>query len=128
MRNKFIIFVVLLLSVSAAFANEHEHTEDIKEIKLSDKVVSNYGIETQAIDGAVITVPKSAVVMSRDEYLVYVCDDEHFQEIEIHPTKITSDSVLFKNENDAKKIVTNGAKYLRMIFLSNENPDAGHSH
>jgi hypothetical protein len=75
--------------------------------------------------GSVITLPRAALVISKDEYFVYEKESGHFKEIEIIPTKITGKSVAFSHDSPAEFAIT-GAKYLRIIFLNDKNPEEGH--
>lgn len=100
-----------------------------QEVELSPAAVKNYGIETSVFEGQTVALPRSALVASRDEYFVYMKDDKHFQELEVHPLEITADfvSIAFETDEEREFVIT-GAPYLRIVFLSNANPATGHSH
>lgn len=90
-----------------------------KEITISQNAMKNYGIETVVVNKKVITLPRTALVVSRDDYYIYLKNGSAFEELQIYPTSITKDKVVFKLDKDAKReIVTKGSPYLRLVFLN----------
>jgi hypothetical protein len=128
MKNKIFFLAVLCTLSMPVLAEEHEH-KNVSKIELSNEAIVNYGIQFQQVESIPsITLPKTAIVISKDEYFVYAKKGKHFQEIKIHPTQITDNSISFQNETDAQEFVITSAPYLRIVFLNNKNPSEGHSH
>lgn len=128
--NKIIAIAALLFALPA-FADEHGHEEKPAGIELSAEAVENYGIETaRPAKQELQTLNRDALVVSRGEYFIYEREDGRFREVEIHPEKITAAAVVFRDADFAceKEYVSRGAKYLRIIFLNNDNPEEGHGH
>jgi len=132
--NKIIIICAMFFAVPAwtnENDHEHEHETNAAEIKLSVEAIRNYGIKTiKPAKSKKQTLPRTALVVAKNEYFIYAKDNEHFMEIKIIPLKITGKSVTFQDtdyEAD-KEYVVSGAKYLRIIFLNNRNPQKRHAH
>jgi hypothetical protein len=118
-----IILILLLLSAPAWAEERHD---DGGSVELSREAAENYGIRTEMfLGGPVITLPRDALVISKDECFVYEKRDGHFMEIGITPAKITGESVVFSHGGPAEFAIS-GAKYLRIIFLNDKNPETGH--
>lgn len=93
-----------------------------KEVTLSDNAVKTYGITTIKTNQKSVTLPRSAIVVSRDNYFVYLKNKNSFEEIQIHPSKVTKDKVTFQlKTNEEREFVTNGSPYLRIIFLNSSD-------
>lgn len=127
------LLIAILIGIDpvSAMAKE-DHKDEAGEIELSVKAIQNYGITSNIfkITEGQITLPRSAVVVSKDEFFIYEKEGEHFKQVEVHPTNHVNGTVVFAPEHDDEEheIVTTGASYLRIVFLSNANPEAGHSH
>jgi hypothetical protein len=105
-----------------AVADEHGHGE-VADVELSQAATQNYGIKTiPAADG--MTLPRGAVIQSKDEVFAYIKSGDDFREVELEDGKTLYGVSL----DDDDEIVVEGAKYLRIIFLNNKNPSSGHSH
>lgn len=132
MKKISLFFLALVFSTAVFATDAHDHDEEKEaiEIELSGTAIQNYGITTMTVKGEDITLPKSAVVLSKDEFFIYRQEGKHFQEIEIHPIQITSDTISFEYHTDEpeSEFVITGVPYLRVVFLSNKNPIEGHAH
>jgi hypothetical protein len=118
------IIAILLLLSAPAWAEERRDEGGSAEI--SQEAVKNYGIRTEMFrGGSVVTLPRAALVISKNEYFVYEKESGRFKEIEITPIKITGESVAFSHDAPAEFAVS-GAKYLRIIFLNDKNPEESH--
>lgn len=107
---KKISFIILMMIPLLSFA---------ESIELSKNAMKNYGIETTVTDKKDVTLPRSALVVSRDEYYIYLKSGNSFEEQQIFPTKVTKDIVSFKLDTvKEREFVISGAPYLRIIFLS----------
>lgn len=104
--------------------------EEHNEIKISDQAIQNYGIKTiKVAKDKFVTLPQSAFVASRDQHFVYAVDkDGGYVQIEPHRLQVEKNGFTFSNEQNMEEFVIEGAKYLRMINLSQDAPATGHSH
>lgn len=128
--NKIIAILSLLVAFSA-FANEHGHEDKSPEIEISAEAIKNYGIEiVKPAQQEIQTLPRDALVMSRGEYFIYEKEGGHFREVEIRPEKIMAEYFVFRDMDfsHGKEYVSRGSKYLRIIFLNNNNPEKSHGH
>lgn len=123
MFNK--IVLILFLSGFAFPATAGEHAE----IALSAEAVQNFGIQTVPTRGKQAVLPRSAFVASKDGYFVYAVDDDGgFVEIEVQNRVSSGDGYIVDNADGFAAFVAAGAKYLRVVRLSNAQPAGGHSH
>lgn len=96
-----------------------------KEIEISDNAVKNYEIETYITDSKNVTLPRSALVVSRDNYFIYIKDRNFFEEIQVYPVKVTKDVVVLKFDTvKEREFVTKGSPYLRIVFLNDTDSEA----
>lgn len=107
---KKISFIILMMIPLLSFA---------EGVELSKNAIKNFGIETTVTDKKDVTLPRSALVVSRDEYYIYLKNGNSFEEQQIFPKKVTKDIVSFTFDTvKEREFVTNGAPYLRIIFLN----------
>lgn len=129
--NLLTLIFAALFSATAWASDIHGDEEiPITEVELSEAALQNYDIKTTTIAGEKITLPATAVVASQDEFFAYIREGKHFRQIEIHPTARSMDTISFEyhTEEPSSEFVTNGAPYLRIVFLNNANPITGHAH
>lgn len=92
-----------------------------ESIELSGNAMKNYGIKTTVTNGKNITLPRSALVVYRDEYYIYLKNGEEYEEMQIFPTKVTKEIVTFTQDTaEEREFVISGAPYLRIIFLNSD--------
>lgn len=113
---KKISFIILMMIPLFCFA---------EGVELSQNAMKNYGIETAVVNKKDVTLPRSALVVSRDNYFIYVKNGNSFEEQQIYPVKVTKDIVSFKLDTaEEREFVTKGAPYLRIIFLNGSEEPA----
>lgn len=96
-----------------------------QEILLSDNAMKNYGIETFVTDNQTVTLPRSALVVSRSDYFIYLKKGDGFVEQQIYPTSVNKTSFTFKLDSmEKREFVTKGSPYLRIIILNGLEPAA----
>lgn len=116
MRKISIVILILILIPFLSFA---------EGITISNNAIKNYGIETTITDKKEVVLPRSALVVSRDNYFIYLKNGDSFEEQQIYPVKVTKDSVTFKYDTvKEREFVIQGAPYLRIIFLNNNDSGA----
>ena len=128
MQNNKTLLTLLFLSVLSlpCQAAEEKATENVK---ISEQAISNYGIQTTSVArNQQITLPRSAFAVSKNEYFAYAKKDGGFIEIELHGFQPENGNLAFLNKYEVDEFVTDGAKYLRIIFLSQQNQSSGHGH
>lgn len=119
-----VVFCAVVFFSSPGFVSEEEEA-----IKISDQAINNYGIKTIKVDkNAIVSLPRSAFAMSKDEYFAYGRKKDEFIQIDVHGLKVENGRFTFLNNYDVEEFVIDGAKYLRVIFLSQQNPSSGHVH
>lgn len=157
MQNKFYSLccsVLCLLGISAVmqevFAKDgfcavgdiscsEEKAKPQNEIKISETAIKNYEITTKKFEkNSFITLPRSAFAVSQNQYFVYGVKNGVFIEfvpyrVRFHAKGINflneqPEEIMFLNEQLFDEFVVTGAKYLRMISLSQQTPASGHSH
>lgn len=107
---KKISFIILMMIPLFSFA---------EGVELSQNAEKNFGIETAVINSKNITLPRSALVVSRDNYFIYLKNGNSYEEQQIYPSKVTKDTVHFQLDTaEEREFVTKGSPYLRIIFLN----------
>lgn len=122
-------FAIIAAAGGIGHAKETTDHADAKFF-LSDAAVKNYGVKTVKVaKNGFVTLPRSAFVASKDGYFAYGIDkDGRFEEIAPHQLQIGKEAFTFFNGGDLDEFVTAGAKYLRIIGLSQSASASGHSH
>lgn len=106
-----------------------EKSEAQSVIKISAEAIKNYGIKTQKVGKKnFVTLPRSAFAASQNQYFVYAVKDGTFIELDAHQAQTGQNGLKILNEQLFDEFVIEGAKYLRMISLSQQAPVSGHSH
>lgn len=105
-----ISFIILMMIPLLSFA---------QSVELSKNAEKNFEIKTTVTDKKNVTLPRDALVVSRDEYYIYIKNGNSYEQQQIFPTKVTKDTVSFTLDTvQEREFVISGAPYLRIIFLN----------
>lgn len=138
MQNKFLTYLsgaIVIIGINfyattslAETADEHDEHDDHVEITLSPEAAQNYGIKTAKVSGGMVTLPRGAFVASENQYFVYGVEKDGFVELVPIDARVSAEEGTFLNNQGVDEFVVEGAKYLRLVSLSQKSPIAGHVH
>lgn len=105
--------------------------DEAGEFSLKEKVIKNFGIETQALvkNGVFVELPEKTIVRSLKETAIFVFENGKFKSIPVKVMSVSSGVVRASVEKPFTRVVVKGNNFLQTILLSlEEGPSEGHGH
>lgn len=105
--------------------------DEAGEFSLKEKVIKNFGIETQAPvrSGAFVELPERSIVRSLKETSIFIFENGKFKSIPVKVMSVSERGVRASVERPFTRVVVKGNNFLQTILLSlEEGPSEGHGH